>query len=78
MKHGVVDFLFEKHSKSGLMTALKILKRFKDCESDKEYLSIPFYTWVKLEQLEEYLEHLVNKKPLHKDTLKQIKKFRLK
>lgn len=66
----ITDFLKLKISKKDLAKALDILKKFKDCESVGEWLSCSFQSWIKLEQLEEFLEYLVNKKPLKEDTVK--------
>jgi len=35
-------------------------------------MAIPFAAWAKLEQLEEYLDHLVNNVALDKDTINYI------
>ena len=69
----ITDFLTKKHNKTDLESALKVLKAFKDCESEEEWAFIPFAAWAKLEQLEEFLEHLVDKKPLKDDTVKYMK-----
>jgi hypothetical protein len=70
----ITDFLDTKITKKDLETALKVLHEFKSCESEGEYLSIPFAAWAKFEQLEEFLEHLVNKSPLKDDTIMYIGK----
>lgn len=53
------DFLKTKTSKEKLVTALEVIKEFKECEGEKEWLLTPFVCWSKLEQLEEYLETLI-------------------
>lgn len=68
----IIDFLKTKRSKEELSAALEVIKEFKGCESDDEWFAIPFEAWAKLEQLEEYLEHLVNGKELEDDTKRQI------
>lgn len=69
----ITDFLKTKRNKAELKVALDVLKEFKGCESQHEWLMISFAAWIKLEQLEEFLEHLVNKKPLEKDTIRYMK-----
>lgn len=69
----ITDFLKTKTKKKDLNIALKILKEFKKCESKEEWFYIDFSAWAKLEQLEEYLEYLVNNKPLKEDTIAYIK-----
>lgn len=68
----ITDFLKTKRSKEELKVALKVLREFKKCESKEEWFMIPFSAWSKLEQLEEYLDHLVNKKKLREDTIKYM------
>lgn len=63
-KLGIIDFLKTKTPKKDLAIALKVLREFKKCESSSEWLWIPFAAWAKLEQLEEYLDHLANGKEL--------------
>lgn len=63
----ITDFLKTKTSKDKLKIALQVLIEFKSCESRDEWLFTPFIAWSKLEQLEEFLEHLVNGKELEKD-----------
>jgi len=72
----IVDFLQTKRSKEDLQIALDVLHEFKSGESWDEYLGVMFSAWVKLEQLEEYLEHLVNGAPLQDDTLEELKRRR--
>lgn len=69
----IIDFLKTKSSKKKLSNALDVLREFKSCESNDEWMAIPFVTWVKLEQLREYLEHLVDGKPLEDDTIEFIR-----
>jgi len=68
----ITDFLSTETPKDKLKAALEVLKEFKRCESTNEYLSIPFVAWAKIEQLEEFLEYLVNDKPLEPDTVKYM------
>lgn len=69
----ITDFIKTTKTKEELRIALDVLREFKENESTEEYLSIMFSAWVKLEQLEEFLEYLVNDKPLENDTTKYIK-----
>jgi len=73
-KYGLIDFLQTDIPKEELAAALKALKAFKACESDREYLTIWFAAWAKLEQFEEYLEHMVNGVPLQEDTVRELRK----
>jgi hypothetical protein len=68
----ITDFLKTKRDKSELKTALEVIEEFKECESQDEWFMIPFSAWSKLEQLEEYLEHLVNGKKLKQDTVEYM------
>ena len=68
----ITDFLKTETEKQDLAAALKVLQEFKSCESEKEWLMLPFATWVKLEQLEEFLDHLVNGTELKDDTKRYI------
>tara|TARA_R100000656_G_scaffold61465_1_gene47484 strand:- start:16754 stop:16984 length:231 start_codon:yes stop_codon:yes gene_type:complete len=68
----ITDFLKTKRKKHDLKIALEILREFKSCESKLEWMAIPFAAWAKLEQLEEYLDHLVNNVALDKDTINYI------
>lgn len=70
----ITDFLKTKRTPEELRAALEVLKEFKEGENWQEWLSIPFSAWTKLEQLEEYLEHLVNGKPLKADTVEYMKR----
>jgi hypothetical protein len=47
-----------------LQAALAVIREFKSLESQGEWLGIDFAAWLELEQLEEYLDHLVNGAPL--------------
>ena len=65
----ITDFLKTTRTKDELKTALDILREFKSNESTEEWASIMFSSWVKLEQLEEFLAHLVDGAPLEEDTI---------
>jgi hypothetical protein len=67
------DFLQTKLSKAELKSALDVLREFKEGESNEEWLMVPFAAWAKLEQLEEYLEFLVEGKELKEDTKEVLK-----
>ncbi len=64
----ITDFLKTETSKEELTIALKVLREFKACESENEWLWISGLAWTKLEQLEEFLVHLVEGKELEEDT----------
>jgi len=64
----ITDFLKTPRAKEELATALDVLREFKKCESQEEWLAIPFAAWAKLEQMEEFLDHLVNGAELKEDT----------
>ena len=64
----ITDFLKTKRSKDELRVALDVLREFKACESMEEWAAIMFAAWAKLEQLEEFLDHLVNGASLQEDT----------
>ncbi len=66
----ITDFLDTKQSKEDLRAALDVLREFKAGENEEEFVAISFAAWTKLEQLQEFLEHLVNGKPLKADTVK--------
>lgn len=70
----ITNFLKTKRSKEELSLALKILREFKECESQEEWMSINFVAWVRLEQFEEFLTHLVDGVPLAEDTVNYIKR----
>lgn len=69
------DFLKTATPKDKLSAALDVLREFKQCESDDEYVHRPFVAWVAFEMLEEYLEHLVNGKSLKPDTIEYIQQL---
>lgn len=69
----ITDFLKTKRTKEELTTALAVVKEFKECENEEEWLRISFMAWAKLEQLEEFLEHLVNGEELNEDTIEYMK-----
>lgn len=69
----ITDFLKTNRSKDELRIALEVVREFKECESGQEWAMISFAAWAKLEQLEEYLAHLVEGAPLKKDTIAYIK-----
>lgn len=64
----ITDFLKTKRTPEELRAALDVIRDFKACESQEEWLAISFSAWVKLEQLEEFLDHLVNGVELADDT----------
>lgn len=70
----ITDFLKTTRSKDELKHALEVLREFKVGESDAEWISIPFAAWAKLEQLEEFLAHLVEGAPLAEDTVEYMKR----
>ena len=57
---------------SDLRAALAVIREFKGCESLTENMLTPHYCWVKLEQLEEFLAHLVDGDPLEEDTINHL------
>ncbi len=71
---GVIDFLKTNKSKDDLKAALAVVRAFKECESREEWLHITFGAWAKLEQLEEFLAHLVEGDPLKDDTLRVLER----
>lgn len=64
MKKKITDFLKTERSKEELKIALIVIREFKTFESMEEWMNIPFMTWFKLEQLEEFLDYLVFGKDL--------------
>lgn len=74
----ITDFLKTPRSKEELKCALEVLREFKGHESHDEWYSIPSAAWAKLEQLEEFLEHLVEDSPLCSDTIEYMKRFNQK
>jgi hypothetical protein len=71
----ITDFLKTKRSKDELRVALDVLREFKGCESMEEWVGIMFSAWAKLEQLEEFLDHLVNGAELREDTKRYARNF---
>lgn len=61
---GVIRILQTQRSTEELQAALSVIREFKSLESEGEWLGTDFAAWVKLEQLEEYLDHLVNGTPV--------------
>jgi hypothetical protein len=57
---GLLRFLATKRSLSDLKIALAVLREFKKCEITHGWAAIPFATWTKLEQLEDYLKLLTD------------------
>lgn len=70
----ITDFLKTTRSKDELNHALEVLREFKGCESQDEWLMISFAAWAKLEQMEEFLAHLVEGAPLADDTVAYMKR----
>lgn len=70
----ITDFLQTARSKDELKHALEVLREFKKHESQEEWVMIPFAAWAKLEQLEEFLAHLVEDTPLADDTMEYMKR----
>lgn len=68
----ITDFLKTAKDKSELRVALDVLREFKGCESREERAFTPGLAWSKLEQMEEFLAHLVDGAPLAYDTLSHI------
>lgn len=71
----LIDFLKTSTTKEDLQTTLKVLLEFKAGETDQELLRIPLQSWNCLEWLEEYLDFLVNDKPLNPATLKELERL---
>jgi hypothetical protein len=74
---GIIRFLQTKTSREDLATALRVLREFKACENDPEWFEVPFEAWAKLEQLEEFLAHLVDGEALMTDTLQELIRHRI-
>jgi hypothetical protein len=76
---GVVRFLMtaQSRSKADLQAALAVVRDFKECESRDEWFMVAFAHWAKLEQLEEFLAHLVDplSNPLADDTVAEIGRY---
>jgi hypothetical protein len=68
----ITDFLKTGRDKAELATALAVLREFKECESTEEWFGTWFAAWAKLEQLEEFLAHLVDGEPLRDDTIEYM------
>lgn len=68
----ITDFLKTGRDPRELAVALAVLRDFKACENREEYVFISLGAWAKLEQLEEFLAHLVEGAPLAHDTLAYI------
>ena len=68
----LIDFLKTKTDKKDLATAFKVLMEFKGNEEMSEYIRCDFVAWHKLEQLQEFLDHLANGEELKKDTLEEL------
>ena len=69
MAKKITDFLDTQRSAEQLTVAVAVVREFKECESPEEWASIPFAAWAKMEQLEEFLAHLVENAPLQEDTV---------
>ena len=74
----IIDFLKTATTTQDLKIALKVLREFKDHESKPEWAYTPFSEWVKLEELHEFLEHLVEGKALREDTLIRLQEVNAK
>jgi len=70
----ISDFLKTATPKADLAAALRVLREFKAGESREEWMRTPFACWVKLEQLEEFLAHLVEGAPLKDDTVAHLQR----
>jgi hypothetical protein len=64
----ITDFLNTQTPKEKLASALEVLREFKTGESQEEWIAVPFSAWAKLEQMEEFLAHLVEGAELADDT----------
>jgi hypothetical protein len=65
----ILDLLKTERPREELKITLDVLREFKTNHTFEEDLCAPLDTWAKLEQLQEFLEHLVEGKPLAADTL---------
>ena len=74
----IINFLETKTDKQKLKSALEVISEFKRNESVEEWRLCPFSAWIKLEQLEEYLEFLCNGASLKEDTIEQMKIHEIK
>lgn len=68
----ITDFIKTERPIAELAVALAVIREFKNCENDVEWVAVPFFAWAKLEQLEEFLAHKVDGEPLAADTLAYI------
>jgi hypothetical protein len=66
----ITDFLKTTRSKADLKVALEVLREFKAGENQAEWLTVSFAAWIKLEQFEEFLAHMVDAEPLRADTVR--------
>jgi len=66
----ITDFLELPLAQSDLEAALRVVRAFKKCEGELEWLVVSFEAWAKLEQLEEFLAHRVEGAPLKEDTVR--------
>lgn len=73
-KNGLLEFLKTKRTKEELKLCLDILKEFKGCENEMEWLVCSFESWIKLEQFEDYLRLLTNTETeeVNDDTAKEF------
>lgn len=55
------DFLNTQIPKEELKNALKVIRKFKACECQEDFIFTPCLAWSKLEQLESYLKTLIIK-----------------
>ena len=77
MSGGVIRFLRTERNPDELRAALDVVREFKETENTEEWLIASFESWVKLEQLEEFLAFLVEGKELDEDTKRQLEKHPL-
>lgn len=68
----ITDFLKTKRPKDELKIVLEVLKEFKGYETMSEWEKTNFMEWAKLNQLEEFLEYLVNGKELSRITIEYL------
>lgn len=68
----ILDLLHTRRPIRELKIALDVLREFKDNHTVEEDLCSPLACWVKLEQYQEFLEHLVEGKPLKPDTIQYM------
>ena len=64
----LIEFLKTERTKEELQTTLAVLREFKACRSDAEYMKVPQLSWMRLDQLEEFLAYLANGEALPDDT----------